>query len=94
MTVVPLAPTSSDCFEISLFSTWTKFLIPLLLSQDDILVFEIEQILDKASPLNPFDFRANKSSNEFWLELAKDQSSWSELEADYVNFALGRLDEQ
>ena len=69
MTVVPLAPTSSDCFEISLFSTWTKFLIPLLLSQDDILVFEIEQILDKASPLNPFDFRANKSSNEFNFEV-------------------------
>ena len=35
----------------------------------DIFVFEIEQILDKASPLKPFDFRVNKSSNEFNFEV-------------------------
>ena len=62
-------PTSSERFEISLFSTSMKFLIPELSSHDDIFVFDTEQMLDRASPRKPFELILNKSLNEFSLEV-------------------------
>ena len=46
-----------------------------------------------ADPLNKFFKQGRQATNQFWLELACDEESWSTLEADYVNFALGRLAE-
>ena len=43
--------------------------------------------------LNQFFKQGPQATNEFWLELAMDERSWSLLEDDYVNFCLGQLDE-
>ena len=43
--------------------------------------------------MNKFFKNGVRVTNDFWLELAQDASSWSELEEDYVNFAMGRLSE-
>ena len=42
--------------------------------------------------LNKF-FKQGPLANQFWMELAQDESSWCELEHDYVKSSLGRLAE-
>ena len=63
--VVPLRPDSSYeliIFPFSIESTFRK----LSKSEDDILNFDTEQILEIASPLNPLVVNLNKSS---WLDI-------------------------
>ena len=43
--------------------------------------------------LNKCFKQGRQATNEFWLELARDEESWASLENDYVNFALGKLSE-
>jgi len=43
--------------------------------------------------LNKCFKQGRQATNEFWLELARDEESWATLENDYVDFALGKLSE-
>ena len=43
--------------------------------------------------LNKCFKQGRQATNEFWLELARDEELWATLENDYGNFALGKLSE-
>ena len=66
---MPFKPLSSFLSTIELSTTEIIFLIPFLFFDDDIVIFETEEILDIASPLKPLLVNENKSEDDLIFDV-------------------------